>query len=88
MDLTHSMPPTTSRLPSSRPQRVSSMTLRALAPGVLNTTMPCSAQRSRGILFTPAPALATASSLLEKVKSCMAALRTSRASASSIFSET
>ena len=36
------------------------MTLRALAPGVLKTTMPFSAQEVRGMLLTPAPARATA----------------------------
>ena len=42
------------------PARTSSFTPFAFAPGVLNTTIPFSAHFSRGILLTPAPALATA----------------------------
>ena len=38
----------------------SSLTALALAPGVLNTAMPDSEQRSMGMLLTPTPALAMA----------------------------
>ena len=53
---THWMPPSTSREPISMAHSTSSFTALALAPGVLNTTMPASEQRSRGMLLTPAPA--------------------------------
>ena len=38
----------------------SSFTALALAPGVLNTTIPFSEQRSMGMLLVPAPARAMA----------------------------
>ena len=71
-----SMPPTMSRLPSISAHTTSSFTAFAFAPGVLNTTMPSSAQRSSGMLFTPAPARAMAHKVSENCMSCMAALRT------------
>lgn len=43
----------------SRSPTTSSFTALELAPGVLKTTTPCSAKRSWGMLFTPAPARAT-----------------------------
>ena len=69
-----------------RPQSTSSLTALALAPGVLKTTIPFSAQRSRGMLFTPAPALAMARRLSENSISCISWLLTSIPSASSILS--
>ena len=54
------IPPTISRDAKSMPAATSSFTALALAPGVLNTTMPLLVQWSRGILLTPAPALAMA----------------------------
>ena len=78
---THSMPPTMSRAASSMPHRTSSLTPLALAPGVLKTTMPCSAHLSRGMLLTPAPALAMASSPAGSCSSFIEAERTSTASA-------
>ena len=42
-------------------QITSSFTALALAPGVLNTAMPASEQRSKGMLLTPEPARAMAS---------------------------
>ena len=45
---------------SSSPPSTSSFTALALAPGVLNTTMPASLHLSTGILLTPAPARAIA----------------------------
>ena len=68
--------------PRSKPHITNSLTPFAFAPGVLNTTTPFSAHLSRGILFTPAPALATANKLAGKSKSCIAALLTSATSAS------
>ena len=65
---------------SSSPATTSSFTAFAFAPGVLNTTMPCSAHLSTGILFTPAPARAMASRLLPNSISCIAAERTMIAS--------
>ena len=41
----------------SIPQTTSSLTAFALAPGVLNTTIPLSVASFTGILFVPAPAL-------------------------------
>ena len=63
---THSAPPSTSREASSRAQITSSFTALALAPGVLNTTMPASEHLSTGMLFTPAPARAMAHSFSGK----------------------
>ena len=63
---THATPPLTSREASSMAHSTSSFTALALAPGVLNTTMPASEQRSTGILFTPAPARAMAQRLAGK----------------------
>ena len=54
----------------------SSFTALALAPGVLNTTMPFSVQASTGMLFTPAPARAMASRFSPSSMSCMEADRT------------
>ena len=54
-------------LPAAFRHRTSSFTAFALAPGVLNTTTPASAHLSSGMLFTPAPARATASRLCGKV---------------------
>ena len=79
---THSIPPTTSLAANSIPAITSSFTPLALAPGVLNTTTPCSAHLSRGILLTPAPALATARSFSGISISCMDALLTNMPSAS------
>ena len=76
------IPPTTSRAARSIPVTKSSLTPFAFAPGVLKTTIPLSAHLSRGILFTPAPALATAQRLSESSISCIAALLTKTASAS------
>ena len=86
MLLVHSIPPTTSLAAKSIPQITSSFTPFAFAPGVLNTTIPASAHRSRGILFTPAPALAIARRFSEKSMSPIAADLTIIASASSILS--
>jgi stage IV sporulation protein A len=55
-----------SKNPKSKEAITSSATALALAPGVLKTTTPCFAYSSKGILFTPAPALATARTLLGK----------------------
>ena len=85
---TQSIPPVISRLARSMPAITSSFTPFAFAPGVLNTTIPCSAHLSSGILLTPAPARATASSDLGSSISCIAALRTNATSAalkSSVF---
>ena len=79
---TQLMPPSISLAASSIPQITISFTPFALAPGVLKTTMPFSAHFSSGILLTPAPALATATSLSENSISCIDALRTRIASAS------
>ena len=79
---TQLIPPTTSRAASKSPAITSSLTAFALAPGVLNTTIPCSAHLSRGMLFTPAPALATARRLSPKSIDFISALLTRTASAS------
>ena len=78
---THSMPPTMSRLASSMAAITSSFTPFAFAPGVLNTTMPFFAYSAWGMLFTPAPARATASRFGPGVISSIFALRTKTASA-------
>ena len=57
---TQSAPSVIFREASSRAHTASSFTALALAPGVLNTTMPASEQRSMGMLLVPAPARATA----------------------------
>ena len=85
---THATPPMMSRLASSMPASTSSFTALALAPGVLKTAMPASANLSRGMLFTPAPARATAFRFAGTSISCMSAERTRMASASSMFSVT
>ena len=54
--------PGISREPISMAHSTSSFTALALAPGVENTAMPASEQRSMGMLFTPTPARAMASS--------------------------
>ena len=77
----HAMPSTMPRLPSRSAHSTISFTALALAPGVLNTTMPSSAQRSVGMLFTPAPARAMARRPSPNAMSCMAALRTRMADA-------
>ena len=59
-----------------RAQIASSLTAFELAPGVLNTQIPSSAQRSTGILLTPAPALAIARSDSGISISCIDAERT------------
>ena len=87
-DSAHSMPPTMPREDMSRAAIASSFTPFAFAPGVLNTTIPSSAQRSTGILFTPAPALPIALSDGEKVMSCIFAERTRIASGSATSSPT
>ena len=61
----------------------SSLTALAFAPGVLNTTTPSSANLSRGMLLTPAPALAIARTLSANSTSCIFALLTRIALASS-----
>ena len=81
-----SIPPKMSRLPRSKAQITISFTALALAPGVLKTTMPSSAQRYNGILFTPAPARAIARKPEGNCISCIAALRTRMPSASSRLS--
>ena len=83
---THSIPPTTSRAANNIPANTSSFTPFAFAPGVLNTTIPASAHLSNGILFTPAPALATTSKVFGSSISCIAALLTKTACASLISS--
>ena len=83
---THSIPPAISRDASSIPASTSSLTPFALAPGVLKTTIPCSAQSASGMLLTPAPALATARRLFGSSMPCMAALLTRTASAPSRLS--
>ena len=47
--------------PRNSSHSTSSFTALAFAPGVLNTTIPFSAYAATGMLFVPAPALATAS---------------------------
>ena len=84
--LTHSTPPITSRAASIRPPITNSLTPFALAPGVLNTTIPLSAALSRGMLLTPAPALAIALRLSLNSMSCITAERTRIISLSSTFS--
>ncbi len=54
----------------------SSLTPLALAPGVLNTTMPRSLHLSMGMLFTPAPARAIPLSEAGSSSACRSALRT------------
>ena len=83
---TQPMPPTMSRLASSMPAITSSFTPLAFAPGVLKTTMPFLAYSAWGMLFTPAPARATASSRSPGTSSSIFAERTNTASASSNFS--
>ena len=78
----------TLRLLMSRPSITSSFTAFALAPGVLNTTIPFSLHLSTGILFTPAPALAIASKSSPSSISCIEAERTSIACGLSISSPT
>ena len=74
--LTHSIPPTISLEEISIAAITCSLTALALAPGVLNTTTPASAHLSRGILLTPAPALAIASNPAGSSISCIFALLT------------
>ena len=45
------------------PAQISSLTALALAPGVLKTTMPFPVSSEVGILFVPAPARATATTV-------------------------
>ena len=77
---THSIPPTISREARSIPASTSSFTPFALAPGVLNTTTPFSAQSFTGILLTPAPARAITFTLSGSSMSCIFALLTRTAS--------
>ncbi len=58
--LSHSIPSMMFREARISAAIASSLTAMAFAPGVLKTTIPASAQRSRGILLTPAPARAIA----------------------------
>ena len=60
---------------------MSSFTALLFAPGVLNTTTPCLAKRSMGMLLKPAPARATASMPAGSSISCMLELRMMMASA-------
>ncbi|CDC83945.1 uncharacterized protein BN746_02745 [Erysipelotrichaceae bacterium CAG:64] len=85
--LTHSMPFVILREDISSPAITSSFTALALAPGVLKTTIPCSLQRSSGMLFTPAPALAMHFRSAGNSTSCSFALRTIMASYVSKSSE-
>ena len=85
-DRTQYIPPTMSLAASSIPAITSSFTPFALAPGVLNTAIPCSEHFPRGMLLTPAPALPITQSLSENSISCITALLTRIASASSILS--
>ena len=71
----------------NRAQSTSSFTALAFAPGVLNTTMPCSEHFCTGMLFTPAPARAMASRFSGSSMSCMAAERTRMPSGFSISGE-
>ena len=78
----------TLRLPAMSIPITSSATAFAFAPGVLKTTMPCSLQRSSGMLFTPAPARAIASRLSLNVVFSRSALRTRIPSGASASTET
>ncbi len=60
MFLTQLIPPTISLEASNIEAITISLTPFALAPGVLNATIPLSAIASKGMLLTPAPALAIA----------------------------
>ena len=75
------MPPIISRAANNIPARTNSFTPFAFAPGVLKTTTPWLANFSKGILFTPTPALAIATTRLGIFNSCIEALRTRMASA-------
>ena len=86
LSFTHCIPPFKSLEASNIAATIISLTPLALAPGVLNTTIPFSAHLSSGMLFTPAPALATAKRLSGNSNSCIAALLTSTASASAKLS--
>ena len=83
-ELANSMPGMILREVRNRAQRTSSLTALALAPGVLKTTMPSSAQRSTGTLLVPAPALAMARVFGANSVSCILALRTRMASGSAM----
>ena len=83
LSATHLLPPIKSLDAKSIAAITCSLTALALAPGVLNTTIPSSAHLSRGILLTPAPALAIARRLSLISISCILALLTSTACASS-----
>ena len=82
------IPSTMPRDASSSAQTASSLTALALAPGVLNTTTPASAHFSTGILLTPAPARAMASSSGLRGISCSLAERTIMASGAATSSPT
>ena len=69
-----------------RPETTSSFTALALAPGVLKTTVPIFAHLSMGMLLTPAPARAMASSVFGISTSWRLALRTMTPSASTASS--
>ena len=68
------------RLERNREAITSSFTPLALAPGVLNTTIPFSAHASTGMLLTPAPARAITFTLSGSSMSCIFALLTRIAS--------
>ena len=74
------MPETILRELKNSAHSTSSLTAFALAPGVLNTTMPCSLQRFKGILLTPAPARAIANRFSGSSASSILAERTKIAS--------
>ena len=60
-EFTYAIPGKMPRVASSIPAITSSFTALALAPGVLNTTMPSLLYGASGTLLTPAPARAAAS---------------------------
>ena len=84
----HSMPGTILREVNNKAAITSSFTAFALAPGVLNTTIPSCTHLSTGILLVPAPARAIASRFLLNSISCIAAERTRIASGFSTSSPT
>ncbi len=79
-DFPHVTASVISRDASSKPASTSSFTPLALAPGVLNTTIPFSVHLSIGILLTPAPARATAFREPDSSISCILKLRKTIAS--------
>ena len=79
-ELTYAMPGNMPRVASSMPAMTSSLTALALAPGVLNTTMPRLLYSAIGTLLTPAPARAAATSDLGISTSASFWLRSKKAS--------